>query len=61
MKLVRVKDCPYPSRIRNAQVKGRLKRFVDNEGYLCYDVDEYNDYKANPRKTGRPLKESKNV
>ena len=47
---------------RNKQVymhllikRGKLKRHVSEKGYVCYDTDEYKEYKKNVH-IGRPLK-----
>lgn len=36
--------------------KGKLKQYVSDKGYVCYDTDEYREYKKNVH-MGRPLKQ----
>lgn len=38
--------------------RGKLKGYVNEKGYECYDADEYKEYKKNVR-MGRPSKLSK--
>ena len=42
------------NRLTMRMKRGLLKKHLDEEGYLCYDEDELNDYK--PRKSGRKAK-----
>lgn len=44
-------------RIRNLQYKGRLKKHIDAEGYICYDEYEFKAVKY--KKRGRPVKNLK--
>lgn len=41
-------------KIRFRQTKGTMKQFIDEEGYLCYDEEEYLNWK--PKKAGRKIK-----
>lgn len=38
--------------------KGKLKQYTNEKGYVCYDADEYKEYKKHVR-VGRPLKNQK--
>lgn len=34
---------------------GRITKYVNDEGFSCYDTEEYEEYKRNARR-GRPVK-----
>lgn len=54
MKLKRLKDVDNKTRVRLVYYlnQGRLKKYLDEAGYVCYDEDE----KIVKIKTGRPPK-----
>ena len=58
MELKRLVDIPYPLKhsVRNAQSRGRLKKYIDEDGYLCVNLDELTEYKKTRKKCGRPIK-----
>lgn len=59
MVLKRMKDLPRNvySKYRIRQKKGNMTEYIDEEGYICYDEDEVENYK--PKKRGRPAKTQK--
>jgi hypothetical protein len=52
-RLIELPEIEY-RKIRFRQTKGTMKQFIDEEGYLCYDEEEYRNWK--PRKAGRKIK-----
>lgn len=42
------------SKIRARQKNGTMEEYYDDDCYICYDVDEYKNWK--PRKNGRKVK-----
>lgn len=42
--------------IYNAQKRGKIKRYITKQGYACYNVEEWEEYKRTLR-VGRPLKD----
>lgn len=53
MGLVRLNDLPRNDarKIRARQLYGTMKVEYDDQGYICYDEDEYRAWK--PKKSGR--------
>lgn len=41
-------------KIRARQKNGTMTEIYDDDGFICYDVDEYNSWK--PKKRGRKAK-----
>lgn len=41
--------------IRAMQDRGAIKKYINNDGYMCYDSAELEKYKKNAR-VGRPIK-----
>ena len=41
--------------IRTLQYKGKLKVYLNDKGYVCYDPEELKEHKAHSKK-GRPPK-----
>lgn len=52
---VRKEDRPLGSYIGMLQTKGKIKKYLDKDGYVCYSVKELDDYRKNV-KMGRPTK-----
>lgn len=48
--------------IRRLQALGKIRKLIDEDGYLCYETSDLEDYKKNIRR-GRPykIKENDNV
>lgn len=61
MKIVRLKDIRKTDSKKSSlvvvyQAQGHIKRYVNDEGYVCFDDDEYNEYRSKKKKVGRPAK-----
>ena len=41
--------------IRSLQYTGRIKRYINDKGFVCYDDKEYEEYKKSVHR-GRPPK-----
>ena len=41
--------------IRQMQYRGLIRKYINEKGYVCYDVDEYKQFRKT-RKMGRPIK-----
>lgn len=56
MELLKLIDLSHNEyrKIRNRQLRGNMKIYYDNLGYICYDRYEYENYK--PQKKGRKPK-----
>lgn len=57
MQLIRLRDMDDKrkrSRINYFFSKGRLTKHIDDEGFVCYDADEFAELR--PVKTGRRIK-----
>ena len=51
----RLRSKDRQNRIRNAMVRGRIRKHINEKGYVCYDTKEYETYLKGARK-GRPAK-----
>lgn len=49
------RDAALAKYIRHLQVCGKLKKYLDGSGRICYSVEEYENYKKTA-KVGRPAK-----
>lgn len=42
------------NKIRDRQIKGTMNEYTDEQGYLCYSQQEFDNWK--PKKVGRKIK-----
>lgn len=56
VRLLRRVDRPKATYIYYLQTRGELKRIINENGYVCYDEDEYK-LRAKTKHQGRPVKE----
>lgn len=56
MEIIRLVDMPNDEqhRVRVAISRGKLKKYIDKSNTVCVDKQEYENYKANKSKGGRP-------
>lgn len=58
MTLKRANELPRTTArsVYNLQLKGKIRRYIDDAGFVCYDADEYDRYITTERPHGRPPK-----
>ena len=54
-KIAEIKNRPLRVYIYYLVSKGKIKKYANEKGYMCYDTNEFEKYKANV-KIGRPMK-----
>ena len=54
-KIAEIKDRPLRVYIYYLVSRGKIKKYADEKGYMCYNTDELANYKENV-KIGRPIK-----